>query len=169
MDPDGRDIIEITALGIGIKLVIGAGVTVGIAFDSDLNFATVINGNIGFGLEVGADTPIAPSISVNKDINFNDLNSFGPYRYYSSTTITASAEVGIIFDYSSNEIIGGTILAVGGGVDKNFTLYFDFSLAKGLILDAAAKAGITVEEFLSGTQELLSPEAYDALIELLLE
>jgi len=133
VDPDGRDIYNITFFGVGAKVNVGGGITFGIAFDDKGQFATSINLNVGMGIEATIDTPITPSFTVTKGSNISDLPSIGPYRYETSTSVTASVVAGIILDLATNEIVGGSLGSIGGGVDANLTIYFDFNKAADIV------------------------------------
>ena len=158
IDPDGRDIYNITIIGAGVKLIAGFGATFGIAFDDAGKISILTNLNVGIGVEASADTPITPSFSISRGVNISDLKSLGPYRYTTGTTASASAGIGIIYDFDSNEIIGGNILSIGGGVDANLTVYFDFEKAMSFINDLDSDIKESILNSIKENENKISPD-----------
>jgi len=165
VDPDGRDIHNITIFGVGAKVIGGVGVTFGLAFDSNNQFAITTNFNAGIGVEITVDTPITPSFTVTKGTNISGLPSFGPYRFETGTSVTATAAVGVILDLKSNEIIGGTLGSIGGGVDFNLTIYFDFDKAGKIISDMTSETKQTISREIEKIKDNLPTEFYVKLQE----
>ena len=165
-DPDGRDIYNFMLLGVGAKVVAGGGITVGFAVDDKMNFASLININAGIGVEASADTPLTPSFSISKNVNITDLKHIGPCAVSFDKSASASAGVGIIYDFGSKEIVGGAILSIGGGVDQNLSIYLDFNKTKEYISSMPNKLKESFIKEIESNKSVIPKNIYDKLIEL---
>lgn len=124
IDPDGNDIYSVTFAGVGAKLIVGGSVSVGIAWDDNENFALVIQGGAGVGIEAEVDLP-GLSFGIIRDSNIDDLDNVGPF-YYSADASTNGLSVdiglgvgGVSFSNNNEslDISGGNIGSIGGGVN----------------------------------------------------
>ena len=151
IDPDGNDIHNIYLLGIGFKTIAGVGGTWGIAFDSKGTLATFITFNVGVGLEASINTPLNPGYSRSEGVNLSDLKHFGPIAYNKEKGASASAIVGIIYDFDSNKINGVTVGAIGGGVDVGVSVYLDFKESLNILADMSQETRVTMLNVLKDT------------------
>jgi RHS repeat-associated protein len=171
VDPDGTDIHNVTIVGVGGKLVVGAGLSVGFAWDDNNNIAILITANAGVGFEASADTPLTPSYSVTKGVNIADLKGIGPIHISADASlngieVNVGVGIGRSFDIESNEYTGWDALYVGGGV--NFAaaaIYIDLNEASDMIVDMGSDAKQVLFDFASSMQNQMSAEVYKALSE----
>ncbi|GMO11975.1 MAG: hypothetical protein Ta2D_13930 [Rickettsiales bacterium] len=176
MDPDGRDIYNVTVLGVGAKLILGAGISIGFAWDDNNDVAIYFSGNVGVGVEAGIDTPITPSISITKGKNIRDLNSFGGSFHFSAEadfksgleTNVGLGIIGFIFDnQSSGNVIGVDALTLGGGVNvMSGSLYFNLTEAKDKLSNMGAEAKTTFFDTVKYLKSQMPLDVYNSLMEL---
>ena len=160
IDPSGTDIVHLGLLGLGVKIIGGAGVQFGIAWDDNGRVTGYTTLSAGVGVEATLDTPVSMSYSRTIGKNISDLQSVlgGLYRFDTGTTATAGALLGgIIFDMDTEEIVGGNVLAVGGGVSKELTLYFDLPTAIEIIKNSSDEVRNAFTEAVRGMGEDVPP------------
>lgn len=121
IDPDGNDIHTVSFFGVGVKLILGGDVSVGISWDDNGNIALALMGGLGIGVEAEVDLPIAPSYSVSKDTNINELPGIGAFKFDGTASATGvetnvGAVIGINMDLESTDISGFNTGIIGGGV-----------------------------------------------------
>lgn len=121
---------SVFSLGIRGAAVIGGGVDMGIATDSDGRIGFVTKGSLGFGVELSARNPILEKFAAtltmpiletigvsfgNGEGTIYDLSGFG-------TEAHAGFIIGISYDLKNSPVSGIEVGNIGGGVYKTGTL-----------------------------------------------
>jgi len=176
VDPDGRDIYTVMLLGSGSKLVVGGSIDIGIAWDDNNNFCFVVSVSAGVGLIADVNLPIAPTFTIERGVNIDELKKipFTEAHYsFDASARGISADVGVfigvVFEINkfengevAAELVGGSLGTIGGGVDfVNLTFY---SKCDNRTNNFSTDQKAQLRSVLDANRASISTESYNALL-----